>query len=175
MNMSETFTVKNSFFYPVQARSQAVDQFQHLVEMELVKLKQSEMEIQHSCHSNLSNKQRLALKELSELEDVVIHKADKGRLIAVPDKCLYLKENFAMLMDSNTYQRLSSYPTHKFEQELRRLVTKGLHLGVLSKKQAEYIVPDCPHIPIFYSLPNIHKGGFPPAFRPNVLRISSLN
>lgn len=36
------------------------------------------MEVQRSHHSNLSKNQCHALKELSGLEDVVIHKADKG-------------------------------------------------------------------------------------------------
>lgn len=52
---------------------------------------------------------------------------------------------------------------------------EGLHLGILTKKQAEYIITDRPRIQVFLYLPKLHRGGFPTSFRPIVSGISSLN
>lgn len=97
------FVCRNSNFYPIHSRSLGVNQFQAPVERDLIKLKQNQKTDFHHSGYNLSNKQRLALKQLSILDDVVIRKADKGGAVTVLDKGLYLMENKRMLEDLVTY------------------------------------------------------------------------
>lgn len=55
--VSDSYVVKNPYFDPVQARSSAIDQFQLLVEKELVNLKQRRPFVHYSGQCNLNIKQ----------------------------------------------------------------------------------------------------------------------
>lgn len=96
-------------------------------------------------------------------------------MIVVLDKGVYIKENANILSDTDTYLRLTSDPTQRFKQDLEKLVLEGLHLGVLTKRQAEYIIPEYPSMPIYNSLPKLPKTGFPTTFHQIVSGIFSLN
>lgn len=103
------------------------------------------------------------------MDDLVIRQADKGGAVVLLDKGLYLRENTLMLSDAFTYRKLESNPTNVFKAKLETLVNEGVSLGVLSEKQAKFIIVDNPRIPIYHSLPKIHKSIFPPPMRLIVL------
>lgn len=165
---------RNPGFYPVQARSVAVDQFQALVERDLVNLKHNNHDTNRRS-DNLTNNQRKALGELKLMQDVVVRKADKGGAVTVLDKGLYILENKKLLADVNTYLPIKLDPTSQFKAELTKLISEGVRIGVLTAKEASFLLVEHPQIPIFHSLPKLHKGGFPPSFRPIVSGIMSLN
>ncbi|XP_044148864.1 protein YAE1 homolog isoform X1 [Bufo gargarizans] len=174
-NFAHNFVTSNRDFYPVQSRSPVLDRFQELVERDLVTLndKVSSQDIAQKC-DNLSYKENRALKELMLLKDIVIKQADKGGAVVVLDSYIYKKQNLAMLEDNSTYLELDHNPTPIYQQEMLRLLTHGLEHGFINQKQLDYIFIQHPVIPIFHSLPKIHKGGFPQAMRPIVAGIGSF-
>lgn len=80
-----------------------------------------------------------------------------------------------MLEDSTTYLQLTSDPTQEFKNRLGKRVGAGNYMGVLSQKQAKFILIEHPSFPIFHSLTKLHKSNFPPALCPNESGIGSLN
>lgn len=67
-----------------------------------------------------------------------------------------------MLTDSTTYLQLTSDPTNDCTNKFIRLVEEGVYMGegVLTQKQAKCIVVEHPSIPIFHSVPKLHKSLF---------------
>lgn len=55
------------------------------------------------------------------------------------------------------------------------IIKRGVSMGIMTDKQAEYLVPQHPQTAVFHSFPKIHKGGFPPSIHPIVAGINSLN
>lgn len=67
-----------------------------------------------------------------------------------------------------------SDPTPQFTAQLSCWVNKGLQLHILNKKEAHYLIPRAPRIPVLYILPKIHKCKEKPPGRPIVSGIGSL-
>lgn len=103
INNAVDFNVKNPFFYPIQSRCPALDNFQSLVHKELVDLHQKQSLFNINGPSNLNPQQQKALKQLTMMQDVVIRQADKGGRVVVLDKGLYLQENKHMLADKKKH------------------------------------------------------------------------
>lgn len=93
----------------------------------------------------------------------------------VLDSGLYNKLNLEMLSDVNTYRYLSSDPTKVFSNKLKCLLQEGVAMGAITKKNSEDLFVSHPVIPVFHSLPKIHKEVFPPPLRPIVAGIGSLS
>lgn len=91
------------------------------------------------------------------------------------DTEVYRAQNEMLLSDVNAYLKLVANPTAAFQLKLSNLLLDGVHLGELSPRQMEFIMVQHPITAVFHSLPKIHKGGFPPPFRPIVAGIGSLN
>lgn len=174
INTSENFSTRNSTFYPTQARSLALESFQHVVQDALVELHHRPVaNIDSRC--NMNQAQQNALTQILKIDDLVIRQADKGGDVVALDKGLYIQQNINMLSDINTYRKLESDPTPIFKQKLEKLIFEGLSIGVITAKQAKYLLVENPRLPVFHSLPKLHKLGFPPAMRPIVSGIDSLN
>lgn len=94
--------------------------------------------------------------------------------MTVLDTGLYISLNKSMLGDADTYRQLSCDPTNIFQQQLKTLLNEGVEMGALTNTDAEKMFIQCPIIPIFHSLPKVHKGVFPPPLRPIVAGIGSL-
>ncbi|KAM3915680.1 vomeronasal type-2 receptor 26-like [Leptodactylus fuscus] len=75
-------TTSNPSFYPISSRGNCFSAFQHKVEQELAELERTSTKFK-SKKSNLSYKERVALKELQNNKEIIIKKADKGDM----DKC----------------------------------------------------------------------------------------
>lgn len=64
-----------------------------------------------------------------------------------------------LLHDSlTTYMWPRKDPTNEYKLTLTTLVQEGIRLGVLSKLEGEFVIPNAPDIPVFYHLPKTHKG-----------------
>lgn len=127
------FRTKNESFYTVQSRTESLEVFQECVEEDLVQLYSSTQHTQPKY--NLSSRKRIALRELTEIPDIIIRKADKGGAINVLDKEIYRSENLRLLSDTSTYRCLATDPTLDFRKILLKLIEKGTTCGVLNRKK----------------------------------------
>ncbi|CAJ0950193.1 unnamed protein product [Ranitomeya imitator] len=142
------------------------------IEEDLIELKKKS-----SCNHNrpnLSKLERKALEEIRGNQDLMVRRADKGGAVVLLNAGLYVQQNMVMLNNSNTYRRLQHDPTELFQKKLKHLLTEGFAIGALDKKLSEDLFVEHPIIPIFHSLPKIHKEVFPPTFRPIVAGIGSM-
>lgn len=175
IHMSADFITRNPNFYPVNARSPAVDRFQELVEHDLCTLQRQVGDRVSTAKDNLTKSQRSSLQNLTHMRDIVVRRADKGGTVTILDKGLYIQENARLLSDTSTYIKLQGDPTAKYKDLLRLHINEGVCKGVITNKQAEYIIPKFPTISVFHSFPKTHKPSFPPKFRPIVSGIGSLH
>ncbi|CAJ0965350.1 unnamed protein product [Ranitomeya imitator] len=136
-----------------------------------------ELKKKSSCNHNrpnLSKLERKALEEIRGNQDLMVRRADKGGAVVLLNAGLYVQQNMVMLNNSNTYRRLQHDPTELFKKKLKHLLSEGFAIGALDKKLSEDLFVEHPIIPIFHSLPKIHKEVFPPTFRPIVAGIGSM-
>ena len=109
---------------------------------------------------NLTRNQRKALKELKELEDVVILPADKGNATVVMRREEY-DTKMTELLETSTYRRLERDPTTTQENRLSRKL-KGLEKSrEIPGKLYQRIRPSGSQPPRIYGLPKIHKPEVP--------------
>ncbi|XP_077118764.1 uncharacterized protein LOC143774874 [Ranitomeya variabilis] len=124
---------------------------------------------------NLTSKQRQALDELKNYDDIVIKPADKGGNIVLWPKTLYEKEAMRHLRDRVTYQRLDYNPLHKFTLELEAILEDAFEQGIIPKKIYEGLLTKFPKIPTLYFIPKIHKNPIDPPGRPIVSGMGGVN
>lgn len=173
VNMSLNFNVSNPEFYPVQSRTEIMDKCQFYIERDLRKL--SDETGSKKFHSNLSPVRLRALNELRKMDDVLVKMSDKGGTVVVLNKDDYRASLEVMLQDTSTYKKLAGNPTMLFQNRLKIIIEEGVSLGVLTRRQADYIYVENPIVPILHSLPKVHKQIRPPPMRPIVSGIGSVN
>lgn len=117
---------------------------------------------------------KIGLKSLCERKDLIICPTDKGGGVVILDKSDYHGEMTRILSDTETYCRLSKNPTSEYKKILVDLVDSGFQLGILDKKEKNYLVPVVPRIPIIYYLPKVHKNVTHPPGRPIISGINSV-
>lgn len=166
------FKIKNPRCYTIGSRSNALDDFQTLVENDLKELHQHNI-CHNKCHKNLSPAEFWAIEELRKNSRLVIRQSDKGGSIVVLNKDFYSMV-MSLLQDSITYGSLTRGPTSDFKTVLTKLLDKRLALGVLTKKLHDHLNTQFPVIPIFHGLPKTHKHVFPPPLGPIISVIGSL-
>ncbi len=123
---------------------------------------------------NLSKGEKMALKELTEDQDIVIKPADKGEAICIQDAVKYKQEILRQLSDETYYKKLSSDPTLSFKEEVHALLKDGNERGWISKSEFDFLYCQHPVRPVFYTLPKLHKSLTDPPGRPIVAQINSL-
>ena len=117
---------------------------------------------------NLSDGERVALKNLRQKPDIVIKPADKGGAVVVQNIDDYIKEGERQLTDSTFYQHLPSDPTMVNNQRID-LLLESLHTrGEISKSVLRKLLTTEARTPELYLLPKIHKKQSPPPGRPVV-------
>lgn len=90
------------------------------------------------------------------------------------DSEAYLQEMVRLLSDSDTYTPLAMDPTLTLKKELKKLVEKGFHMGILNKKENKHLVPLASRLPTMFSLPKIHNNMVNPAGRPIISGIDYI-
>ncbi|CAJ0968164.1 unnamed protein product [Ranitomeya imitator] len=76
-------------------------------------------------HDNLTPPLRRAVKELSNMQDVVIKQADKGGNVVIWPTSLYEAEAFRQLQRPEHYRKLDTIPLSIFQQKLKSLLDEG--------------------------------------------------
>ena len=61
--------------------------------------------------SNLTHKEHITIKELARRKDLMINKADKGRVVVIIDTDNSIKESDWQLHDKANYKQLNEDPT----------------------------------------------------------------
>lgn len=119
---------------------------------------------------NMTRQERMALKELQKMEDVVILPADKGNATVLMNKDEYTTK-MKDTLDTPTYKELKKDPTAaqeaKIGKVLRELVKKNKMNDALYNK----LRPSGCQPPRIYGLPKVHKPEVP--LRPIVSCINS--
>ena len=110
--------------------------------------------------ANLSQAERLALRNLRRRTDVVIKPADKGGAVVIWAHPLYIQEAQKQLSDQRFYQKLSADPLQDYQRKVKSTVNEMIAKCALPPS-AKNLVVTTPHISRFYLLPKIHKPNNP--------------
>ena len=74
-------------------------------------LEKEQMKMKEKPYNNLTINERTSMKELSEREDIIITKADKGGAVVIVDVKDYIKEGERQLNNTENYRKLQEEPT----------------------------------------------------------------
>lgn len=122
----------------------------------------------------MTREEKKALNELTNDEELVIKPADKGGAIVVQDKEKYKKEILSQLSNETYYKKLLSNPTVSFQREICSYLENAVTQGWITKPEYDFLYCKHPIIPVFYTLPKIHKSLESPPGRPIVSQMNSL-
>lgn len=107
--------------------------------------------------SNITRKERQALKELKENNEIVIKPADKGSSIVIMDRQQYLFEAHRQLNKIEHYTKLDEPIYTETQKEIGDILEELKRSGYILEKQVEYLTGAQPRARKFYMLPKIHK------------------
>ncbi|CAJ0943929.1 unnamed protein product [Ranitomeya imitator] len=123
---------------------------------------------------NLTRDEHLALVSLKNNRQLIIKPADKGGSIVVLDRDYYMQEIRTQLSDLGTYRLVSSNPTFDIARVIKGFIDHHLQEGSIDEKLGDYLFNQHPVLPVFYTLPKIHKHSTRPPGRPIVASTNSL-
>ncbi|CAJ0947984.1 unnamed protein product [Ranitomeya imitator] len=90
-------------------------------------------------------------------------------------KCKAQKEEIrTQLSDLETYRPVSSNPTFDIARDIKGFIAHHLQEGSIDEKLGDYLFNQHPVLPVFYTLPKIHKHPSRPPGRPIVASTNSL-
>ena len=112
-------------------------------------------------YNNLTKSKRTSMKELSEREDVIITKADKGGAVVIVDVKDYIKEAERQLNNTENYRKLHEDPTATNMKLVNDTIEIFKKQKLINEKVAEGLKRNDPKTPKFYLRPKIHKEGNP--------------
>ncbi|CAJ0931129.1 unnamed protein product, partial [Ranitomeya imitator] len=151
-----------------------VETFIALIEREVDRFSKQITKGELVFQKNLDHSEHMALQSLMSDKDIVIKPADKGGATVVMDRSMYREEILAQLNNRTVYLPLSHNPSSTIESKIRGLLEEALHLGIIDKKTQEFLTKTNPMIPVFYTLPKIHKRLDRPPGRPIVASTNSI-
>ena len=108
-------------------------------------------------HPNLSQGELEALKSLSERDDIIISKADKGGAVVIQDVESYIAEANRQLGDTEYYKKVEKDLTPDHTRIVNEAITQLANEKLLDERTAKHLRPDNPKTPKFYTLPKVHK------------------
>ena len=129
----------------------------------------------NKVYPNLSPEEKQAFDELKHLQDsgeIVIQPADKNAGVCVMNRDDYIKEAERQLKDTyvdadgntkNYYKKVDPKEVDRQFADVKSVLNEGLHLGYMSKREYDTLLPPKPKASRLYLLPKIHKPyeGFP--------------
>ena len=110
--------------------------------------------------SNTTREGARALKDLRKDQSRVILTADKGMVMVLLDKQVYINKVQDLLTDKDRYRLITGDPTTKHKNELIQILQTIKAQGKLGDitYYRHYLLNA---VPKFYGLPRIHKHGTP--------------
>jgi hypothetical protein len=134
----------------------------------LNEFKLNEYRFQTSPHSNLEDKERKALAELSRAKGIIIKPADKGSAVVIQDLDDYINEGLRQLSDPVFYRETKDDLTNLHNGLICNLIDYLVEHNEISKKCGNYLRNLSPRTSQLYLLPKIHKKKVPMPGRPIV-------
>ncbi|CAJ0965265.1 unnamed protein product [Ranitomeya imitator] len=113
-------------------------------------IERGQLRIKHK----FTNEEYRSLQLLQLKKELVIKPADKGGSIVILDKAYFMEEIYTQLIHIYRYRTFQPFD---IEKEIKKLVTHYQQLGTIDKKLGEFLIKKHPVIPVFYTLPKIHK------------------
>ena len=110
--------------------------------------------------ANLSQAERLALRNLRRRTDVVIKPADKGGAVVVWAHPLYIQEAQKQLSDQRFYQKLNADPLQDYQWKVKSTVNEMIAKCALPPSAKNLVVTTL-HTSRFYLLLKIHNPNNP--------------
>ena len=98
------------------------------------------------------------MKELSEREDIIITKADKGGAVVIVDVKDYIKEAEQQLNNTENYKKLQEDPTATNMKLVNDKIERFKKQKLINEKVPKGLERNDPKTPKFYLQPKIHKG-----------------
>ncbi|CAJ0951440.1 unnamed protein product [Ranitomeya imitator] len=106
---------------------------------------------------NLTPEERMAVRSLKEDSSIIMKPADKGGALVIMDKSLYILEIMRQLSDTSIYLPLQKDPTSDIRHQIDTILKKYTSKGVIDSETCEFLQNKNPIIPVFYTLPKVHK------------------
>ena len=122
-------------------------------------------------HPNLTKEERKAMDDLSQREDIIISKADKGGAVVIQDVDDYVTEANRQLNDTEYYKLIDQDLTPEHTTTANEAVDQLATEELISKKTAKALRTQEPKTPKFYMLPKVHKKNHPG--RPIIAAVNS--
>uniref|UniRef100_A0A8C5LW51 Reverse transcriptase domain-containing protein n=1 Tax=Leptobrachium leishanense TaxID=445787 RepID=A0A8C5LW51_9ANUR len=165
--MNNRGKARNQDFTPAAGRNDRLDNYIEKFRMRVTSLVTTQQ--QKKIPPNLSPAERMALKNLSSNNNIIIKPADKGGSVVVMNIQDYMAEGDRQLSDVKYYRKLTEDPTKEYKTQLGILIRSfPKHL----QQELENLVPSNPRMGTFYMLPKIHKPGNPG--RPIITGVDTL-
>ena len=89
-------------------------------------------------HDNLTRKQREALKKLSQRNDLIITRADKGGAMVIWGIDEYLKEANSQLSNTEFHEELLIDPLEDYQELIVNSLNEMLSNNIIDKKHLIY-------------------------------------
>ena len=110
---------------------------------------------------NLTPKQRIALDELKNTDDLIITQADKGGSTVIWGIEEYLQEAYSQLNNTAYYEELPSDPSSTHQNIINNSLNKLHSENLIDKATRDTLKPSNTKTARFYLLPKIHKNNNP--------------
>ena len=159
--LTKTFEGKSDWTPPMSRVDPiTVDAINHIENFthQLINKEQNNNHILTHEIPNLTKAERDALKQLTNLPDIIIKPADKGSAIVIMDREAYTYEAQRQLLDRKYYHSLDQpvYPINSVK--IKAILQQMYSQGYINNKQLQYLLPPPqPRPRLFYLLPKIHK------------------
>ena len=124
-------------------------------------LEKEQTKMKGKPYNILTKIERTSMKELSEQEDIIITKADKGGARVIVDVKDYIKEAERQLNNTENYRKLQEHPTAANIKLVNDMMESLKKQKLVNEKVGEGLKRNDPKTPKFYLRPKIHKEGNP--------------
>ncbi len=147
-----------STFNPSPTNNVGLENYLYGTRIELEKIANSILQGPKE-RSNMSNRQRAALKSLSSRRDIVINKADKGSMTIVRSRHEYVTEGERQLLHSGNYEPTHCDMSQELSQNIHEVLCVMLSNNEIDDTTFHYLDPlqGNTHTAELYHLAKIHK------------------
>ncbi|XP_078506952.1 uncharacterized protein LOC144767356 [Lissotriton helveticus] len=153
---------------PTLPSGNTIDTFYKLVLEDINKYETKVSKHKHMKKDNLTREERIALKTLSDNQDLVIREADKGGNVVVMNVMDYNAEILSQLSDNSCYEAVDSNPMGPLTMLINNHLRDWKDAGLINDAEYLYLKVTRPSYPWLYTLPKIHKPALFPPGRPIV-------
>ena len=115
----------------------------------------------HLPKCNITKKEKKAIIELSNRNDLIITKADKGGATVILDVQDYIREAQRQLDDENFYKKLNTNLTEIYNMKINQIIDNFVRQKAIDEKMGKMLKTQQPKTSHLYLLPKIHKEGVP--------------